>query len=47
MLFRSGREGSVYRYVDADYVGDLEKRRSTTGYFFTLAGGAISWMSKL
>eukprot|EP00253_Pinus_taeda_P003485 PITA_03485 len=27
--------------------GDLDKRRSTTGYVFTLAGGAISWMSKL
>eukprot|EP00253_Pinus_taeda_P018476 PITA_18476 len=27
--------------------GDLDKRRSTIGYVFTLAGGAISWMSKL
>eukprot|EP00253_Pinus_taeda_P002288 PITA_02288 len=27
--------------------GDLDKRRSTAGYVFTLAGGAISWMSKL
>eukprot|EP00253_Pinus_taeda_P034842 PITA_34842 len=27
--------------------GDLDKRRSTTGYVFTLAGRAISWMSKL
>eukprot|EP00253_Pinus_taeda_P026819 PITA_26819 len=27
--------------------GDLDKRRSTSGYVFTLAGGAISWMSKL
>eukprot|EP00253_Pinus_taeda_P022145 PITA_22145 len=27
--------------------GDLDKRRSTTGYVFTLAGGVISWMSKL
>eukprot|EP00253_Pinus_taeda_P026977 PITA_26977 len=27
--------------------GDLYKRRSTTGYVFTLASGAISWMSKL
>eukprot|EP00253_Pinus_taeda_P035824 PITA_35824 len=27
--------------------GDLDKRRSTTGYVFTLAGGTISWMSKL
>eukprot|EP00253_Pinus_taeda_P021000 PITA_21000 len=43
----NGSEGSVCRYVDDDYVGDLDKRRSTTGYVFTLAGGAISWMSKL
>eukprot|EP00253_Pinus_taeda_P034032 PITA_34032 len=27
--------------------GDLDKRRSTSGYVFTLAGGAISCMSKL
>eukprot|EP00253_Pinus_taeda_P002072 PITA_02072 len=27
--------------------GDLDKRRFTTGYVFTLAGGEISWMSKL
>ena len=42
-----GHEGLVYGYVDADYVGDLEKRRSTTGYVFTHAGGEISWLSKL
>ena len=42
-----GREGSVCGYVDANYVGDLDKRRSNTSYFFTLAGGVISWMSKL
>ena len=33
--------------MDVDYAGDLDKRRSTTGYVFTLAGGAISWMLKL
>jgi len=33
--------------VDANYVGDLDKSRSTTDYVFTLVGGAISWMSKL
>eukprot|EP00253_Pinus_taeda_P018562 PITA_18562 len=27
--------------------GDLDKRRSTSGYVYTLAGGAISWMLKL
>jgi len=34
-------------YVDANYAGELEKRRNTTSYVFTLAGGEISWMSKL
>eukprot|EP00253_Pinus_taeda_P003453 PITA_03453 len=43
----NGSEGSVCGYVDVDYAGDLDKRRSTTGYVFTLAGGAISWISKL
>jgi hypothetical protein len=37
----------VYGYVDSDFVGDLYKRRSNLGYVFTLAGGAISWMSNL
>ena len=31
-------------YTDADYAGDIDSRRSTTGYVFTLAGGAISWL---
>eukprot|EP00253_Pinus_taeda_P021956 PITA_21956 len=43
----NGSEGSACGYVDADYAGDLDKRRSTKGYGFTLAGGAISWMLKL
>eukprot|EP00253_Pinus_taeda_P019928 PITA_19928 len=37
----------VCGYVDSDFAGDLDKRRSTSGYVFTLAGGAISSMSKL
>ncbi|MCO5593026.1 hypothetical protein L7F22_047031 [Adiantum nelumboides] len=38
---------SVRGYTDSDYAGDLNKRRSTSGYVFTLAGGAISWRSLL
>jgi len=34
-------------YTDADYGGELDSRRSTTGYVFVLAGGAISWSSRL
>ena len=25
------------RYIDSDYAGDLDKRRSTMGYVFTLS----------
>lgn len=32
---------------DADWAGDPSTRRSTTGYIFVLAGGAISWRSRL
>ena len=42
-----GCSDEVYGYVDSDFAGDLDKRKSTSGYVFTLAGGAISWMSKL
>ncbi len=34
-------------YSDADWGGDRVKRKSTTGYVFTLNGGAVSWSSKL
>jgi transposase InsO family protein len=34
-------------FCDADFAGDLDTRRSTTGYVFMLNGGAVSWQSKL
>ncbi len=36
----------VFGYCDADWGGDLEDRRSTTGFVFMIGGGAISWSSK-
>ncbi|KAE8669328.1 tir-nbs resistance protein [Hibiscus syriacus] len=33
-------------YCDADYAGDHDTRRSTTGYVFKLGSGTISWCSK-
>ena len=32
---------SVVGYVDSDYAGDMDDRRSIIGYVFTLAGGLI------
>ena len=33
--------------MNSDFGGDLDKRRSLTGYVFTLGGCAISWKSTL
>jgi hypothetical protein len=38
---------TLYGYSDADWGGDPDTRRSTTGYVFMLAGAIISWNSKL
>ena len=34
-------------YVDADFAGDIDSRKSTTGFVFTLSGIVISWVSNL
>ncbi len=34
--------GIVLGYCDADYAGDLDNRRSTTGFVYLLHGGAIT-----
>ena len=36
----------VLGYTDSDYAGHVDSRRSTSGYVFTFAGGAVSWMSR-
>ncbi|KAH9754808.1 cysteine-rich receptor-like protein kinase 8 [Citrus sinensis] len=41
-LFYGGSEFTVRGYVNSDFAGDLNKRKSTTGYVFTLAGAAVS-----
>ncbi|KAJ9534588.1 hypothetical protein QJQ45_022193 [Haematococcus lacustris] len=42
-----GGSDSLQGYCDADYAGDKDTARSTTGYVFTLHGAAISWSSRL
>lgn len=37
---------SLSIYSDADYGGDLDTRRSTTGFVLMIGGGAISWCSQ-
>jgi hypothetical protein len=34
-------------FVDSDYAGDLDRRRSTTGYVFKVHGALVGWRSML
>jgi hypothetical protein len=34
-------------YVDSDYAGDLDRRRSLTGYVFIVGSCAVSWKAVL
>ena len=34
------------RYTDSDWTGDVETRKSTSGYAFHLGSGIFSWSSK-
>ena len=36
----------VHGFVDVEWIGDLDHRRSTSGYVFNLYGEAIRWMRK-
>ena len=34
-------------YTDSDMAGDVDSRKSTSGYLITFAGGAVAWQSRL
>lgn len=42
---KSGNKELV-AFTDSDYAGELEDRKSTSGYVFIPSGGAVSWSSK-
>jgi hypothetical protein len=37
----------VMGFVDTDFAGDIDKRRSISGYVFSLYGSAVSWRASL
>lgn len=46
LKYQRTETGTLVGYSDADWAGDQDDRRSTTGNIFLLAGGAVSWLSK-
>ena len=45
MLVYSSGSLETIGYTDSDFQGDIDSRKSTFGYVFTLNGGAICWRS--
>ena len=46
LIFTPEGTGECVGYSDADWGGDRDDRKSTSGYLFQMSGGAVSWRSK-
>lgn len=46
IMYDGARGIEIEGFSDSDYAGDILKRKSTSGYVFLIAGGAVSWKSK-
>ena len=44
--YQSDNKEELMGFVDSDYAGDEDDRKSTSGYVFMNGGGAISWASR-
>ena len=45
LTYRKSEKLEVIGYSDSDFAGCQDSRKSTSGYIYMLAGGAISWKS--
>lgn len=43
---KNSTEKECVGYSDADWAGDLDDRKSVSGYMFKMSGAAVSWRSK-
>ena len=46
LLYRKDGPTEFTGYSDADWAGDIDDRKSTSGYIFQIGGTAVSWRSK-
>ncbi|PNY07765.1 putative copia-type polyprotein [Trifolium pratense] len=46
LFYKKSEINELVGFSDSDYAGDLDDRKSTSGYVFLLSGAAVSWSSK-
>lgn len=46
ILYKGESITELVAYTDSDFAGDLNDKKSTSGFVFLLAGGVVSWASK-
>ena len=46
VFYRKEGNGELMAYTDSDYAGDVDDRKSTSGYVFLLNEGAVFWSFK-
>ncbi|XP_048231282.1 secreted RxLR effector protein 161-like [Ricinus communis] len=46
ILYKKRGQEMLVGYSDSDYAGDIEDRKSTSGYVFLISSGAVAWSSK-
>jgi len=47
LVYTKGKDMKIHGFCDSDYAADLDKRRSISGYVFTVGGNTVSWKSSL
>jgi hypothetical protein len=46
ILYKRGEQADLIAYSDSDYGGDIDDRKSTSGYVFMLGSGTVAWSSR-
>ncbi|XP_047308518.1 secreted RxLR effector protein 161-like [Impatiens glandulifera] len=47
LIYGGDTQCLITGYSDSDYAGDVDSRRSMTGYVFTLGGSVVSWKATI
>ncbi|CAM8981023.1 unnamed protein product [Rhodiola kirilowii] len=46
IFYKRGKVSKLIGFTDSDYAGDVNDRKSTSGFVFMMGSGAVSWSSK-